>query len=281
MYSNSCSNILQTCQMLFLNESNEILLPDYVNSTLKLFDLSGDIIKIIHVQGLHYPRTICRNNNNKQIIVSNFDNIIILNENFRLQRKILNDICDYMILDSVKSQDFLYCTNNASNKLKLFNMNSYEKIKEIEIDSPLHMAVNFNKIYVTSLTFFEYDEENLKQFKRVKSGSNCIFVLNKKSLKVLKVFKFDNWLCPHGLFVDENKILITTAFKLNLKNKEVSNFRYFILVNRHGEIIHEILLNDIQNFVDAILVEKKLIFCGCESKETKYRIYWFKEVKIE
>jgi hypothetical protein len=264
--------------MVFLNDFSQILLTDYMNSNLRLFGLNGGIEKIIHVQGLSYPKAICIDSN-KQMIISNADNLLIFNEKFRLLKKIMNENCEYIISDP-QNPSFVYTSSNVKNKLKLFNMKNYEKIKEIEIDSPFHMVLKFNNLYVNSLTHLDFEDGNLKLLKKIQRGSNCIFVLNKISLQITKVIELENWLCPLSLFVDDNGTLITTAYKLNSK-RELSLFRYLLLINFCGEVIHEIYLNDLDNFIDAILVENRFIFCGFDKNDIKYKSFWFKKIKME
>ena len=265
--------------MGLLNESNQILLPDYINSTLRLFNLNGEVEKIIHVKGLWYPKAICIDRN-KQILISNADNIIVLNEKFQLLRKILNESCEYIISDA-ENPSYAYTSSYVTNKLKIINMQNFEIIKEIEIDSPFHMMLKLNKLYVISATHLDFEEDdNLKIFKKVKSGGNCIFVVNKMNLEIIKVIKLENWMSPLSIFVDDNENLITTALKLNNKT-ELSCFRYLIIINFCGEVIHEIYLDGIENFLDAISIGKNLIFCGFEKKDIKYKSFWLKKIKIE
>ena len=90
-------------------------------------------------------------------------------------------------------------------------------------------------------------------------GLKLYFVVDKKLKTVARTIRFDNWINPEGLHIDENENVWTTAFKIDESSGLRSVFRYLFVINTDGNIIKEYYLEELVFLKSVVIVDFKLI----------------------
>lgn len=195
----------------------------------------------------------------KQIFIGDKKEIHLYDSEFNYVKSILmrNLIKNINSIEVDNEQDHLYVADTSNNTIYLINYETGCLLKQITIDSPTKIKQNNNnKLYTISLT--KYDKSSLNRLEKIIKGSNCIFELDKASLKITKTIKIDKWLCPKGLYIDSTSdSLLTTAFILNGNKDTISDSRYLYLIDIKTCISLKII-NLMINLSDFIYNENKL-----------------------
>jgi hypothetical protein len=150
-------------------------------------------------------------------------------------------------------------THCNDNELTVWNIDEQRIIKEVKLDRPEYVQLKNDKIYVTSALSFETVDNKKNSTVKLKSGSNCIFVLDKLSLNIERTIEFDDWLQPAGLYIDSDENILTTAYLWD-KNRVKSECRYLFFINQNDIVEDRLCLNDIKNFDDMTIQDDKAIF---------------------
>ena len=111
---------------------------------------------------------------------------------------------------------------------------------------------------------FEPVDPRKNSIVKIKSGLNCIYIIDKWSMIMERKIEFKDWLQPSGLFVDDEEIIYTTAYVWDT-NYVKSESKYLHTINKSGEIERKICLNGIKNFDDMIIKSNKIIFYGWQA----------------
>lgn len=245
-------------RMVYLKNKNKILVTDGHDNSLKIVDLDGQISDSKKIdKHLSYPAAICLSNK-EEIFVSSWKKkgIYVFDSELNYIRRFGKKqilFVDFMKCDCANS--FLYSTNFDQNSVTKYDYDSEELVKQTKIDAPIEIEILNDQLFICSLTKYEENFNN-KTLKRITSGSNCIFVLNKNSLEIIKKFSFENWLKPSGLQFDSNENILTLAYRLN--NQIIDDSRSLFLLDKNGNYLKETYLNDVQLIIDMLLVNNRL-----------------------
>jgi hypothetical protein len=247
---------------------NQILITDLKDKSIKKVTLNGQEIFSESNGNINFqsPYSICINSLNEICVYDwHLNSLFLFDENseqvselnlnnyFKNGKKLVN----FMTFDP-QNPSFLYFTNTSENKVTLVDLKHKKFLDEKHLDSPYDIKLDNKNIYLTSSTSYSYDSV-IKRIGKIVTGSNCIFILNKRNFQPVRTIKHPNWTKPKGLHVDCNGFIWTTAFK----NDDVDVLNLFIL-NQNGEIINSIRLN-FKVFSDFFLIEHKIFFCAGNS----------------
>ncbi len=242
--------------MIHLKSSNKIAINDCLQ--IKLFDISFNHLQTLNNFDTH--GCLCSDNNDR-ILIENFPKgkIFIFDSN-------LNYVSEFphleshepsaMQIDVDSTPNILYASYSSQNQISAYNIETGNCENCIGIDSPRELGISQEHIYALSLTGYDKKRNN-GGFKKLKFGSNCIFLLHKADLRVIKKIEIPNWLCPNGLVLDKYSNLITTAFQVN-NNSFVSNNRYIFVFDSSGQLLHKNEIEGIQ-YGNILITSDKLI----------------------
>ena len=252
-------------RIAFNVNNNEVLITDSRKKSIKKVSLNGEEISEFKNENNTFqsPYCICVNSLHEICVYDqHLNSIFLFDQQFERTCDLnLNNYfpsdkqnISFMIFDT-QNPSYLYFTITSENRVNLVDVKAKMFLKETHIDSPYDIKVDIQHLYLTSSTSYSYDSID-KKFGSIMTGSNCIFILNKKSFELVRKIKLLNWVKPKGLHVDLNGFIWTTAFKMD-DDSELLNL--FIL-NQNGEIINSIKLN-FKVFSDFFLIERKILFC--------------------
>lgn len=275
-------------RMSVLPRKERIIIVDNAENLLKIIDINGNIVDKIELKNdedtsyLHRPLNVCQSTNN-EIFITNFykTSILVFDETFKYINEIENvvssdNVIDFMHIDNYHPQ-LIYFSHNYYKKISIFNMTSLSKITEFDVDEPWNIKTSKANLYVVSMTFWDWQDKESRVFKTITRGSNCIFVFDKLTLKLVNKIKYDNWIRPEGLFIDKMDFIFTTAFHIDEITSNVSQFRYLFIFNQECLLIKKIYLEQVLWFADFITFKNKLIFCG----GTETHRQWVKLIEFE
>jgi hypothetical protein len=253
--------------MALFNDNTEIISTDGVNNKLNICDINGNLINTFNPNGLlHHPMSICINDcdlKNIEIYIGDYvlHKIIIFDVNFKYKREFGNDtlkVPEFIEIDKDNFDNLAYISDYRSNNITIWNSEKCFLTETIQIDSPFSLKIFDKKIFVVSPAQFELWENEV--FKKITKGSNCIFILDKISLKIISTIKLDDWITPSALYIDLNMNIYTVAYELDKVTGHLSQFKYFYVINKNGVLIRKIFLDDIQVIADMIVLENELLF---------------------
>lgn len=206
------------------------------------------------------PVSICYNLVDKKVYIGDIDRqeILVFDSSFNLIKSLTKGIVKSPFYMCYDTQGIIYVSDYEANSIYSFNENSGALELECQTDSPMHIKSSNNRLFVISFTKFERDENKLRA---ITSGSNCIFEIDKKTLKTIKSIVIDNWLSPQGLLLDDSQNILTTALLIDpQESNRISEFRYLFLINPLGYCLKTFELN-IANISDFVFVEKRFVTC--------------------
>lgn len=260
--------------MVYLMQKNEILITDLHDKCIYVIDTDGVLINVIKPKDslnkhiLKEPMAITLlNNKNIAIYDRLMGKILIFNEKFEILNEIQGLECaDFIIADSSNSSCLyvsemdLFC-NNEKDRIYLYDTESRQIVKQLKIIKPWDLKCYANKLYLTSWSFLRYIDEVERIVHDINVGNNCIYIVDKSTLSIIKTIKLKDFVLPHGLHIDQNQHIWTLAFKLE-KNNIRSEYRYLLIIDEDGHILKEFYLNNICWFHDMIVFENKIFICG-------------------
>ena len=125
--------------------------------------------------------------------------------------------------------------------------------KQFGIDSPVDIAVDDCKIFITRDNSFKFLPSKLDHLK----GENCIFVLDKFYYNIMNKIRFNNWLSPNCIHFDkENNHLATIAFDID-DELNVSKTRFLYIIDKDTfTCLYKINLN-VDKTSDMCIVESE------------------------
>lgn len=252
--------------MVCVPSYNRLLVTDEFSREVKFTDLLGNFLTATNPENvLVRPYAICVNSRN-QIIIGDRgrEGIFLFNSQFEFLLhfgKNFKNTISYMRCDPLNAST-LYVTHCNDNELTIWDLDRQKLSMETKLDKPEYLAITSDKIFVTSCTCHEYNEKRKKFVEKLKSGSNCIFILDKFNLNVLQLIKYNDWLQPGGLHVDvKHQIIVTTAYIIN-GDKSQSDSRYLFFIDYENQNIQDkICLNDVKIFDDMTMYDNnKFVF---------------------
>ena len=252
----------------YLKLNNEIIISDKEDSSLKICNSNTGkyCYTVFEKVSMENPYALCVSSLNK-IFVTEFygESFNEFDSKFTFQRNCKLTNSERTKIECILVDDkYMYGALFHSNRIKRWTIADGIFVDQSidEIIAPAFMALNQDKLYVASSTKFEL-KENSNQLNKITSGSNCIFILNKMDLKLLKTLVIDNWLGPAGIFIDNSKI-ITTAYSLTNEEKIVSKNRFLFIIKDQEKLEIEKLelenvgtCNSIGIFDNKVLVTYK------------------------
>jgi hypothetical protein len=232
-------------QMKLSADKNSVVVIDNYDDSLRTIDTNGKIIEWKNLsEEMHCfwlkMTSICMTSQNYTIVASLYWGLYVLDQNYKIKDKIDDFSSDYLIMDD-RNPSFLFASFVKECKICLIDINQVNLnhvFHTIRIDRPFEMFAKDDKIYVVSFTNFkceknEKSKRNRKKRKFVKItyGSNCIFVIDKKTLEIIQIIKSDYWLRPRSVHVDENDNILTCAYKIDDINWFLNSSIYLYLIN--------------------------------------------------
>ncbi len=251
------------CSMFRFND-DELIITDIGASSLLMIDYDGNLINepFNPDNRLDDPLSLCVNSKNEVYIGDSKQyKIFVFDKNFLYKcefgcQEILG-IPNYMRCD-VEQNDELYISHYNKNSVSIWI--NFSLTHTIDIEAPLDIAISKEKVFISSAIRFEVKENASNELKCISNGLNCIFVMCKLSFEVLQTIQLD-WLSPGGLFLDSNLNVYTVAYELS-EEKYKSDFKFLFVINKDGDCIKKIELNDLKGITDMVIVENKIMFCA-------------------
>ena len=250
-------------RICILPKSNRILLTDEFIREVKLFDSDGTQLKSFNPENmLIRPYSVCVTNKDKILIGDRgSEGIFVFNARFEFQThfgKHFKSSTTYIFPDNQNSS-LVYATHCTDNSFTSWSIDDEKLLTELKLEKPEYIFVKYDKVYITSATLFEAVDKKKNSIVKIKSGLNCIYVVDKYTMIIERKIEFDNWLQPSGLFVDEDETIFTTAYIWDA-NKSKSESKYLFTINKNGDVERKICLNGVKIFDDMILKANKIIF---------------------
>ena len=259
-------------RMALFNNNTEIISADGINNRLNICDINGNLINSFNPDGiLQQPMSICVNDTdceNIEIYVGDYvtHKIIVFNSNFKYLGEFGNEtlnVPEFIAIDKENFENLIYISDYRSNSITVWNSKRCEMTDVVEIDSPYTIKVFDEKLFVVSPAQFEVldnSDKNTLKFKKITKGNNCVFILDKKSLRILDTIKLDNWLNPSSLHIDSKLNIYTVAYEINKPSGLLSKFKSLYIVDKNGILVKKFELEDIQITADMIVLDSELIF---------------------
>ena len=164
----------------------------------------------------------------------------------------------YLCADNNNSA-LIYSTHCLDNEFIVWNIDDEQIVAQLNLDKPEYIFVKYDKIYVTSSTMFEAEDSRKSSIVKIKSGLNCLYIIDKWTMVMERKIEFRDWLQPSGLYVDDEETIYTTAYVWDT-NHVKSESKYLHTISKNGDIERKICLNGIKNFDDMIIKSNKIIF---------------------
>lgn len=279
-------------RMVYLEDKRQLIITDYRDKSLKFVNFDdGSYIESLKPLNeitkeplLKAPYSICISKSNEIFINDDELRRIFVFEikNFKLLRQIsLKEIIsEYQMINYMLHEDFddeypcrLYLSSHAAGKIFIIDSLNGTLLNYVALDRPYFLKIFKEKLYTTSAVGYSLKYNQNKTLIKIEYGSNCLFILNKKTLEIEKKIKYNFWLKPMGLHVEqENERIWTMAYKID-QNSVISDSLYLFISNQQGVLLNEISFNpSFGAFMDFQLIESKLIFCA---------INWVKVFQLE
>lgn len=247
-------------------DENRLLLADISEGTLTIMDFEGNFLESFNPDGkLNDPLSTVINWK-KEILVGDANQlkVNVFNEDFKYLREFgagVLQMPNYLKFD-VEQKDVLYISHYVNNKISIWINECY--IEEFEVESPLNIEINKEKLFVVSSVDFEVDNDT-SELKTITRGLNCIFVFCKFSLNVIQTIQLDNWLNPEGIYLDQYMNIYTLAYELT-DHQYVSKYRHLFMIDENGNCIKKISFDGLKHMSEMIVVDNKIFCCGGDNK---------------
>jgi hypothetical protein len=153
-----------------------------------------------------------------------------------------------MIVD----EQYVYISHE-NNRVTKWNCESGVLVKKLSVENPGNMRVKEDRIYVISEAYVKRMDEKLIE---IKSGLNCVLILNKDSLEVLRKVKLENWMQPMALLFNNDQLL-AAAYQIdrtNLIDKDNSLFMF----DSNETFVKRLDIKNVESVLDMVLIENEL-----------------------
>jgi hypothetical protein len=193
---------------------------------------------------------------------------------FRFLRGPLKDIHQFEF-DSNSSSCIGYALDFTSNQIMAYDP-SIEKITaRNEINSIGSLKVCSQYVLVTA---FNGTKDSIKSIRKIsaqldtnpkdkalkldrESITNSIYILEKETLRIVRLIRLNNWVSLKGLAQDDDLNVITTAYELENEQIKASSFRFFILIDKYNSVLRQIRIQFIDLIYDIQFFDAKLVLC--------------------
>ena len=140
--------------------------------------------------------------------------------------------------------DTIFMTSYLNNTLTVWNCATGEFINNISINSPLSLTLSNDKLFVLSANDVGiFSREYTIQINE--NNQNCMYVLDKKTLEILKSINISSFVQPKGLTIDsEMNFIITCLLKINEK----------------GDLLQKTVLGFDGGIIQVLFFENKIAF---------------------
>ena len=181
-------------------------MTDSKDKSIKKVTLNGQETSSESNENFQSPYSICINSLNEICVYDwHLNSLLLFDQNFEQTSELnLNNyfqngknLVNFMIFDP-QNPSFLYFTNTSENRIGLVDVQNNQFLKETHLDSPYDIKIDNKQLYFTSSTSYSYDSV-FKKIGKIVTGSNCIFVLNKKTFELVRTIRHANWTKPKGL----------------------------------------------------------------------------------
>lgn len=185
----------------------------------RLFSACGLFNKMIHNLKIYTSKS-----DELFLTAQNLNKIIVVDLNLKIKREFGKDVikdADYLAINetdiSSNTKNF-YVSDSKNNIITVWNSETGEYVKTIDIDSPGHIKFNTDKMYVVSVTTLneKYRHTDIAKdhnvIDKISNGSNCIYILNSTTHVKIHELRLDGWCSPSSLYVDSKNRLLTVAY---------------------------------------------------------------------
>lgn len=296
-------------RIAYLESKKQFLITDREDKSVKLIDYNGNFIGDYNPNSIfQYPFAIFVNNKTNEIFVGDYkkQSIFVFNESFEFKYQFGDgDLHNPNTIEIDYETNLLYCTDFWHDKVTVWGLSDtgssldifesenstdgntsineddntksaknarYTYLRMFNCDAPAYIKVRGENIYIVSALDLELDDTN-KKLKCIKKGSNCVFVIDKFTYKILNKIQLNDWIEPYGLYIDK-KLNIYAAAALIDADKNLSDASYFFKIDKNGNLVKRI---SFENYIpiDIFIVDNKMIAISYDQYPVKY--YEFKE----
>jgi hypothetical protein len=256
------------CRIAFSSQLKQYIISDCEDRTLKILDFNGNYLSSINPSSiLKCPWAIFIHANEIFVADGQLGKIIVFNLQFKHLRDFGDDKIDLvecLAIDDIQQNEvenrlvFLYAADYRNNLVTVWNCKNGKFKDQFKVQSPCDIAVNENKIYISSENIFRF-LPNTRRLNYV-NGENCILVLDKFNYNLLNKIKCTNWLAPNCLYFDKvNNHLITIAFDID-EDMNVSKTRFLYVIDQDTlDCLYRINLN-VDKTSDMCIVDTRILF---------------------
>ena len=187
--------------------------------------------------------------------------VFVFNSNFEVYKTIGKDLIksvDYITFDN----DVLYCSHTVEDAVRLWDVNTGEKIRNLKIEQPNHIRLSEREIYILSRTDCHYPNKKLVKLTK----GNYINVLSRSNFEIMHKIQFDDWLFPHSLHLSNDSNIYTTAHQLDANGFYSKNRFLFVIDSKNHTVKQKVELEGIDTFNDALYLKNKMILCAVNGK---------------
>jgi hypothetical protein len=229
--------------IVLVKSQNKLIISDKNGGSLKIIDLDSYSIDLFKNENIKKPSAMCIGKNDELFVSdhSKFDKILVFdtsNKSYLRQFKIKPMFVSNMKIDLLDEQNLLYLSDTGDDKIVVRFSETHKFKTIINITRPNFMEFSEEFMYVSSQPNFNLNKR-ARRLEGLQKGSNCIFILNKKTYEIVKRVAFENWLVPFGLKLDENFNIYTTASELS-ETRIVSENPFLYIINSNGELVEKI-----------------------------------------
>ena len=222
-------------------------------------------LSIVHIDFKKFG-PFCVNSQNDICFTDNSNELIMIDSERNITRRVaILPLISDVAFDN-HNANILYISDTQNDTVHVWNLKlrfpaeaPCEKSR-FTIIRPFKIFVSGEHIFLTGSPDLAYSDLRHYEISEIKYG-NCIYIMQKDNpATTQKEIKFDDWLKPSGLYVDDYDHIYTTAYKLN-PNKAIIKTCLFIL-DFDGIKLKEIVLENL-NYINHVLIfDSKLIISG-------------------
>ena len=148
-------------------------------------------------------------------------------------------------------ESFVYIAHQ-SNRLTKWSCETGEMAGELEVANPGNVRVGGDWIYVISEVRYETDG----QTKKLKSGLNCVLVVDKHSLTVKRKVSVDNWTEPTALHLSCERLYV--AARRIGQNGLASKQNVLFVFDSSERLVEQMDFVGVDEVLDMVVVENEL-----------------------
>jgi DNA-binding beta-propeller fold protein YncE len=251
--------------LAYLKEKKQILITDTDAGLIRIIDIDGNYLNSINPDNLLEKPAAIFISDQKEIYIQEMllEKVFVFDSEFRYLRVFGDERLQTpfnMIVDD--ETELVYLSTYLNNLITIWNGKTCEFIKEFSLNSPLSLSIVSDKLFVVSAIDIELF--TLKYSVDIsENNNNCIYVIDKNTLEILKMISISRFIHPKGLVVDDKMNFIFAALDLHSINEDkIENSKpskYLIKLNENGEFLQKTKLG-LSGTFQVLFVEKKIFF---------------------